>query len=84
MDGTTVTGTAALPNYAPGWHAAAADFSGDGKSDILWQHNSGLPGIWTMDGTTMTAGVALPDVGPTWHVAAAADFNGDKADILQE
>jgi hypothetical protein len=24
MDGTTVTGTAALPNDAPGWHAAAA------------------------------------------------------------
>jgi hypothetical protein len=34
MDGTTVTGTAALPNDAPGWHAAAADFNGD-KADIL-------------------------------------------------
>jgi hypothetical protein len=39
MDGTTVTGAAALPNCAPGWHAAAADFSGDGKSDIDDVHN---------------------------------------------
>jgi hypothetical protein len=56
---------------------------GDGKSDILWQHDSGLPAMWTMDRTTITGGAALPDVGPTWHVAAAADFSGDgKADIL--
>jgi hypothetical protein len=38
----------------PSWHvAAAADFNGDGKSDILWQHDNGLPAIWTMGGTTM-------------------------------
>jgi len=35
--------------------AAAADFNGDGKSDILWQNDSGLPSIWTMDGTNCTA-----------------------------
>ena len=75
---------AALPNPGPTWHvAAAADFNGDGKSDILWQNDSGLPAIWTMDGTNLTAGAALPNPGPTWHVAAAADFNGDgKSDIL--
>ena len=59
------------------------DFNGDGKSDILWQNDNGLPAIWTMDGTTITAGAFLSDPGPTWHVAAAADFNGDgKSDIL--
>ena len=81
---TGVTGTAVLPDPGPTWHvAAAADFNGDGKSDILWQHDSGLPAMWTMDGTTLTGAVLLPDPGPTWHVAAAADFNGDgKSDIL--
>jgi FG-GAP repeat len=44
MDGITITGGAALPDVGPTWHvAAAADFNGDGKSDILWQHDSGLP-----------------------------------------
>ena len=50
MDGTTVTGGAALPNPGPTWHvAAAADFSDDGKSDILWQNDDGTPGSgsWT-------------------------------------
>src|SRR6185312_4722238 len=59
------------------------DFNGDGKSDILWQHDSGLPWIWTMDGTTVTGSTGLPNPGPTWHVVEAADFNGDsKSDIL--
>jgi VCBS repeat-containing protein len=32
----------------------ARDFSADSGSDILLQHDSGLPAIWTMDGTTPT------------------------------
>ena len=59
------------------------DFNGDGKSDVLWQNDNGLPAIWTMDGTNITGGAGLTNPGPTWHVEAAADFNGDgKADIL--
>ena len=59
------------------------NFNGDGKSDILWQNDSGMPVIWTMDGTNITGAAALPNPGPTWHVAEAADFNGDgKSDIL--
>ena len=55
----TITGGAVLPDPGPTWHvAAAADFNGDGKSDILWQNDSGLPAIWTMDGTTITGGAA--------------------------
>jgi hypothetical protein len=71
------------PSSEPDLFAADHDFNGDGKADILLQHDSGLPVIWTMDGTTITGGAVLPNVGPTWHVAATADFNGDgKADIL--
>ena len=66
------------------WHVmAAADFNGDGKADILWQDDNGLPAIWTMNGSNAIRYATLPNVGPTWHVMAAADFNGDgKADIL--
>jgi len=30
----------------------SGDFDGDGKSDILWQNNSGQAAVWLMDGTT--------------------------------
>ena len=46
----------------------AADFNGDGKADILWQHDSGLPVIYTMDGTQVTSGAALPNPGSDWHL----------------
>ena len=36
-----------------------ADYNGDGKADILWQNDSGLPAIWTMNGTAATGGAAL-------------------------
>jgi hypothetical protein len=59
------------------------DFNGDGKSDLLWQHTSGLPAIWFMNGTTEAGSANLRSSGPTWHAVSAADFNSDgKADIL--
>jgi Domain of unknown function (DUF4347)/FG-GAP-like repeat len=59
------------------------DFNGDGKSDLLWQSDDGLPAIWEMNGTSMIGGAVLPNSGPSWHVVAAGDFNGDgKADIV--
>ena len=53
--GTHITGAGNLHNPGSDWHFnAAADFNGDGKFDILWEHDSGLPQIWTMNGTTIT------------------------------
>ena len=52
----------------------AADFNGDGKADILWQHNSGLPVIYTMDGTQGTSGAALPNPSSDWHLFYGPDF----------
>jgi hypothetical protein len=69
MDGATITAGAALPDVGPTWHVkAAADFNNDGKADILLQHDSGLPVIWTMDGTTITSSSALPNPGSDWNL----------------
>ena len=61
------------------------DFNGNNQSDILWQHDSGLPAIWLMNGFNTTA-EAVPggsNPGPTWHIKDAGDFNDDgRADIL--
>jgi len=68
----------------------SADFNGDGKSDILWQNDNGLPGIWTMDGSHIT-GTGLsqswqrPAVGPgpcrfgDWRLTAAGLQRGPSA-----
>jgi hypothetical protein len=63
--------------------ASPTDFSGDFRADILLQHTSGLPAIWTMNGAAITGASILPDPGSTWHAREAADFNSDgRADIL--
>ncbi len=67
---------------------AAADFNGDGKTDILWQHAlSGALYVWTMNSSFAQTGgsyVTPSQAGSTqWQVRAAADFNGDgKPDLL--
>lgn len=71
----------------PDWHVAATgDFNGDGLTDILWRHDSGLVSDWLGS----AAGGLVPNgqnseynPGPTWHVIGTGDFNGDgRSDIL--
>ena len=48
---------------------SAADYDGDGKSDILWQHDNGTPAVWLMNGLSVAMyGPALPNPGADWHV----------------
>jgi phage gp45-like len=61
------------------------DFSGDGKSDILWRNDYGSVALWQMDGATVTtAGLtSISDVDASWTTAGTGDFNGDgKSDVL--
>jgi FG-GAP-like repeat/Bacterial pre-peptidase C-terminal domain/FG-GAP repeat len=72
-----------------GWEIkAVADFSGDGKSDLLWYNTvTGDGAVWLMDGSFNTEATLLPNVSG-WTIEAVADFDGpdangfSKADIF--
>ena len=87
MDGTTVTAGAqvGVVNAAGGWsHADTADFSGDGKSDLLFLNStSNGVAVWQMNGTTVTAGAQVGTMTTGFHFAGKGDFDGDgKTDLL--
>ena len=77
-------------NPGPAWQIkGAADFSGDGNSDIVLQNQDGSVAIWNMTGTTVASagvvmsGTAVANPGPTWRVAGTGDFYDDgKSDLL--
>ena len=76
-----------LRNPGPGWHVQGmGDFDGDGRADIVLQHDNGAAAIWLMDGTQIRAGGDLnitPFNGPTWHIAGVRDMNNDgRADLI--
>lgn len=63
----------------------AADFDGDGKTDILWRNQeSGADFVWLMDGTALRARVPLPVMSDVQQeIGAAQDFDGDaRPDLL--
>jgi hypothetical protein len=69
------------------WHIiGSADFNGDLKADVLWQHETtGAISVWTMDGDTFLSGstVLTPEAGAGWEVFGTGDFTGDgRAEIL--
>jgi len=64
---------------------SAADFNGDGRSDILWRNwGTGEDAIWQMNGTSAAAGELIPTVSDSdWRIVGIGDFDaGGKTDIL--
>jgi FG-GAP-like repeat len=55
------------------------DFDGDGKSGVLWRHDSGQVYFWEMNGLGVKneGGVAHAPVPTDWHIQGAGDFDGD-------
>jgi hypothetical protein len=91
MNGTSFVSPGLLTNNTvsdTNWAIRAiADISGDGKPDLIWQHQSqGWLVVWYMDGLTYAGSAFLSPnrVADTdWRIAGAADFNNDgETDLL--
>jgi len=69
---------------ANGKIAGLGDFSGDGRTDIVWRNPlTGESTIWFMDGTRRTGVASLePLADLDWQLAGVADFNADGKDDL--
>ncbi len=90
MNGTThVNSTDYYPVPDPGnqWSiVGVADFSGNGRADILWRRSTGEVRLW-IDGIPGTASISYQNQGGVldphqWVIRAVGDFDGNgKADI---
>jgi hypothetical protein len=82
-DAQTLTITVNDGNDAVLGIAAPADFSHDGKDDILWRNASGAVALWSMNGAQKLADQSVSSIGNDWSFVSSADFTGDgKPDLL--
>ncbi len=75
-----------------GWTITAiADFNGDGRADVLWQHVDGLVVVWltSSDGMSVTASVVTFNGAPvslgsnsSWRLLATGKFGGGAAGVV--
>jgi FG-GAP-like repeat len=70
MNGTSFSSSVSLGIVGTSWNiAGAADYSGDGQTDILWQNSvTGERVIWLMNGTSLSSTVSLGIVGTAWDI----------------
>jgi len=80
-NGTTISGGVFVSQTpAVGWKiVGVGDFNADGKSDLVFQHQtSGQIAIWFMDGSLYAGGVLLPSAPAAgWQVVGVGDLHAD-------
>ncbi len=61
-----------------------ADFSGDGRADILWHNDNGTNSLWLMNGARrLSSEILQPLSDRNWISAGVGDLNGDgQPDLL--
>jgi hypothetical protein len=52
---------------------SVTDFNGDGRPDLVWQHDGGALATWILNGLSMTAGPPLlpGSVPSSWRVVGS-------------
>ena len=70
----------------PEWNViGTGDFNGDGRVDVLWQHDNGTVRDWLgqADGS-FTGNIDKVNIntGTDWHAVGTGDFNGDGRDDI--
>ena len=69
IDSQVITVTVTNANDAAVPLVPTHNFNGDGKSDILWQNDNGMAGIWLMDGMNPIVAAAVgSNPGSDWHL----------------
>jgi RHS repeat-associated protein len=78
--GTATSNAAILTALA--W--PAGDFTGDGKTDLVWQHpDTNAVLLWEMNGPTYVNSYTVSAGGTLWQVVGTGDFSGDgRPDLL--
>lgn len=89
MNGTNAPTHVSYGRVAPesGWALQGmGDFSGDGKTDLLWYNQqTGDTGAWMMNGTNAPTYASYGQIAPTsgWVLKGMGDFTGDgKSDLF--
>jgi FG-GAP-like repeat/Beta-propeller repeat len=56
-----------------------ADFTGDGKADIIWRNAQGATVLWKVNGTLidLASSQVLPTMATSFELRGVGDFNGD-------